>query len=79
MQLRPVSFNYKQHAAETSYGLIAEDVEPLFPELVVHTTAGEVETVKYHLLDALYIKMIQDLQQTVEQLKARIQILEQAQ
>lgn len=78
MQLRPVSFNYKQHtSADKNYGLIAEEVENTFPELVIYNAEGEVETIKYHLLDALYIKMIQDLQRTVENLQA--QLLEQQQ
>ena len=73
MQLNPVEFTYKSDDSHTTqYGLIAEEVEPLFPELVVYNKEGDVETVKYHLLDALYIKMIQDLQRTVDQLQQQV-------
>jgi hypothetical protein len=85
MQLEPVTFTYKADTGNTlQYGLIAEDVEPLFPDLIVYNKEGAVETVQYHLLHALYIKMLQDHQRmfdayeaTIQDLENRIQILEQ--
>lgn len=73
MQLNPVKFNYKSDATHTpQYGLIAEEVENVFPELVVYNKDGEIESVKYHLLYAFYIKMIQDLQHKLETHEAKI-------
>lgn len=61
MLLRPVSFVYKNDATQTQQcGLIAEEVEPLFPELITHNQQGAAETVQYHLLYAHFIKMIQE-------------------
>jgi hypothetical protein len=77
MQLRPVKFNYKnQNPENIHYGLIAEEVETLFPELVVHNKQGEVETVQYHHLYAFLIKMIQEQQVTIDQLKADMRALQ---
>ena len=56
LELRPVAFRYKQHAAsdpETplQFGLIAEEVAEVFPELVVFDAVGKPETVKYRWPD----------------------------
>ena len=49
MKLRPVTYRYKQPYANGTkpidYGLIAEEVEKIFPDLVTHLPDGEVETV----------------------------------
>ncbi len=43
-RLRPVTFRYKQDPqAQQQYGLIAEEVARVYPELVVRGTKGEVE------------------------------------
>jgi Chaperone of endosialidase len=48
-QLRPVIFRYKDDAqGERQYGLIAEDVAHVYPELVTRGVSGEVEAVRYH-------------------------------
>jgi hypothetical protein len=59
MQLRPVVFNYIQHPDKKQYGLIAEEVEEVFPELVVRDSNDEVYTVNYQLLLALLLHEIQ--------------------
>ena len=72
MELRPVVFRYKQHveasgdAAPTEYGLIAEEVAEIFPELVVHDEDGEPFTVKYHLLSSMLLNELQRLSERVE-------------
>lgn len=72
MLLNPVAFTYKSDTHhKQQYGLIAEEVEALFPELVVYNKEGKAETVQYHLLYAFFIKMIQDLQHRIEQLEAK--------
>ena len=61
LDLIPVTFRYKPEVAgqgegerPLQYGLIAEEVAEVFPELVVFDDEGLPETVKYHLLfDAL--------------------------
>ena len=77
--LNPVSYTLKQdtmwkydiEAKElqgTHYGLIAQDVQKIFPELVYER--GEKLSINYIELIPLLIKTIQDLSTEVEELKA---------
>jgi hypothetical protein len=64
LELRPVAFRYKQHAARDpdtplQFGLIAEEVAEVFPELVVFDQEGKAQTVKYHLLSSLLLGEVQ--------------------
>ena len=63
LDLRPISFRYKRDddRAEGSlrFGLIAEEVAEVFPELVVLDEQGEPYTVRYHLLSALLLNELQ--------------------
>ena len=46
-----VTFRYKADETRAQqYGLIAEEVEDIYPELVVHGADGQVETVAYQML-----------------------------
>jgi hypothetical protein len=50
-QLRPVTFRYKQDTpGQRQYGLIAEEVVKVYPELVTKGADGKVESVQYHEL-----------------------------
>ena len=73
--LRPVSFRYKEHAARgdttPQFGLIAEEVAEVFPELVVYDARGRPETVKYHLLVPLLLNELQRLERRVEAAERR--------
>lgn len=64
--LRPVSFTYKpafdDGAKQAQYGLIAEEVAAVFPELVVHDADGQVQTVRYHFLAPLLLAEVQRLE-----------------
>src|SRR5882757_7216511 len=47
MKLRPVTFAYKgDEQGVKQHGLVAEEVEKVYPELVVHDGAGQVESVR---------------------------------
>jgi hypothetical protein len=73
LQLNPVSFTYNSEKEKvTHYGLIAEEVEKVFPELVVHGLDGLPESVKYHEMPALLLAEIQKLRQEVNELKQRL-------
>jgi hypothetical protein len=62
LKLRPVSFRYKQDpAGALEYGLIAEEVERVYPELVTHDADGRVEAVHYEMLPALLVNEVQKL------------------
>jgi hypothetical protein len=85
--LRPVQFTYKQTFADGSapvqYGLIAEEVAEVMPELVAHGKDGQIETVKYHILPTLLLAEVQRLEreraalaQDRDDLTARVAALE---
>jgi hypothetical protein len=80
MRLRPVTFRYQKPFADGSkpiqYGLIAEEVAEVYPDLVAHSADGQIETVKYQVLDAMLLnevrrqqKEIRDLQEQLRELK----------
>jgi hypothetical protein len=46
-QLRPVSYRYKAEPEATHYGLIAEEVDAVMPELVVRDGQNRPESVQY--------------------------------
>ena len=67
MKLRPVSFCYKGQSGERrQFGLIAEEVEDVLPDLVVHDAAGNVETVLYQEMPAMLLNELQKQQRTIE-------------
>jgi len=63
LNLRPVQFRYKKPDANgekpIQYGLIAEEVAEVLPELVVTNKDGQPETVAYHLLPAMLLNELQ--------------------
>jgi hypothetical protein len=75
--LRPVNFRYKDDASGTKrYGLIAEEVEEVNPLFVSYSKDGEPETVSYSQLVSPMLRALQEQQIMIEELKARIEILE---
>ncbi len=70
MKLRPVTFRYKDDGTGLmQYGLIAEEVAKVYPELVVRKDDGTVESVQYHELTAMLLNELQHQQQALEALK----------
>jgi len=70
--LNPVSFMYKKDATNTlQYGLIAEEVAQVFPELVVYDAEGKPFTVRYELLAVLLLNELKKLSAEVAVLKTR--------
>jgi hypothetical protein len=93
MRLRPVAFRYKPQIDPTGlaqYGLIAEEVADVYPELVVYDREGRPETVRYHLVNALLLnevqkqhraaeaheKLLDQQKETIDRLEARLERLE---
>jgi hypothetical protein len=78
MNLRPVAFKYKRELDPTGvaqYGLIAEEMAEVYPELVVYDEQGRPENIRYHLLDALLLNEIQKQHRSLETQKAEIEDL----
>jgi hypothetical protein len=78
MKLRPVAFEYREDvvgaedAKTTQYGLIAEEVAQVAPELVAPDLDGKPYSVKYHELPALLLSQVQQQQRTIESQRAQI-------
>jgi hypothetical protein len=69
MQLRPVTFYYKfdhnPQGRNLQYGLIAEEVAEVAPQLVAHSKNGEIETVYYQYLTPMLLNEYQKQQHTI--------------
>jgi hypothetical protein len=67
--LRPVQFRYIQpdeHGQKpVQYGLIAEEVAAIFPELVVYNDKGQPETVRYQELTPVLVNEVQQLHEQI--------------
>jgi len=91
LNLRPVKFVYNGDESNTKqYGLIAEEVNEVLPEIVVKDEQDQPETVQYHILPILLLnemkkqqakvdqmeQVIASLQSQIEQFIARVKTLE---
>jgi hypothetical protein len=73
--LRPVSFRYlpdQGRGQRRQFGLVAEEVAEVFPELVVSDALGQPFTVRYHQLPPLLLAEIQRLERERAAQDARI-------
>ena len=78
LALRPVSFRYRgSGGGRTHFGLIAEDVEALFPELVASDTEGRPESVRYQELPALLLEELKAQKSAIEAQDAETTALEE--
>src|SRR5262249_50206184 len=68
--LRPVVFRYKAGPGERQYGLIAEEVAKVYPELVTRNAQGQIETIRYHELAPMLLNEVQHQQRQLAELKA---------
>ena len=72
-QLRPVRFRLKADPAHTvQYGLIAEEVAKVYPELVIHGADGRINGVRYEELAPLLLAKVQQQQAAIEHQQAEI-------
>jgi hypothetical protein len=80
LQLRPVTFRYKQPYADGSkpldYGLIAEEVAEVYPDLVVRGKDGQAETIQYQKLTPMLLNELQKLHRQNESDQEKIRLLE---
>jgi hypothetical protein len=75
MALKPVTFHYKSDGKATAqFGLIAEEVAKVNPDLVVRDDKGEVYTVRYEAVNAMllneFLKEHRKVQRMENQIKA---------
>ena len=85
LALKPVTFRYKKdidpsHAL--SFGLIAEEVAQVNPDLITHDQNGNPETVRYEAINAMLLNeflkehhQVQDLKAIVAEQQKQIEAL----
>jgi hypothetical protein len=82
LALKPVSFRYKQDIDPDGipqFGLIAEEVEKINPDLVVRDEQGKVMTVRYEAVNAMLLneflkehRSVVEQQSTIAELKTTV-------
>ncbi len=75
MGLRPVRFRYRVHSADSpeQYGLVAEEVADIAPDLVAHNADGQVETVYYDKVNAMLLNEVQKQHRVIEAQSSQLQ------
>jgi hypothetical protein len=78
-QLRPVTYRYKQTDDSTAnpleYGLIAEEVAKVYPDLVAYGADGKIETVQYQKLTPMLLNEYQKQAITIKKQQDEIAAL----
>jgi trimeric autotransporter adhesin len=75
LALKPVTFHYKKEIdAERTpqFGLVAEEVAKVNPNLVVRDKSGEIYTVRYDAVNAMLLNEFLKEHRTVNELKATV-------
>mgnify|MGYP003133149108 CR=1 FL=1 len=70
--LKPIDFEYNENTdteGEKGFGLVAEDVEKIYPEIVHYNQDGLVESLAYDRLSLLLLMEIKKLKEEIEKLK----------
>ena len=81
LALKPVRFQYKSDSkGRPQFGLIAEEVAKVNPDLVVRDRKGEIYSVRYEAVNAMLLneflkqhRKVEQLEKQVEQLTAGLQ------
>jgi hypothetical protein len=79
-RLKPVTFRYKKEInarQSLEYGLVAEDVADVDPDLAIRNKDGEIENVRYTAVNAMLLNeflkehsKVQEQESTIEELKS---------
>ena len=75
LALTPVTFRYKKELDPTGmpqFGLVAEDVEKVSPNLVVHDKEGKPHSVRYDQVNAMLLNEFLKEHRKVQELQGRI-------
>ena len=73
LALRPVTFHYKPELDKTGipqFGLVAEEVAKVNPDLVTHDAKGKLSTVRYEAVNAMLLNEFLKEHRTVQELKS---------
>ena len=80
LALKPVTFQYKSDESGTpQFGLIAEEVAKVNPDLVVHDEKGQIYTVRYDAVNAMLLNeflkehgKVEKQETTINQLRSTV-------
>jgi hypothetical protein len=75
LALKPVTFHYKKEFDPESvpqFGLVAEEVEKVNPDLVVRDSEGKVYTVRYDAVNAMLLNEFLKAHRRIEEQDKRI-------
>jgi len=71
--LKPVTFHYKNDSkGKPQFGLIAEEVAKVNPDLVAHDKNGEIYTVRYDAVNAMLLNEFLKEHRAVQELKKEV-------
>jgi hypothetical protein len=75
LALRPVTFHYKPELDKTGipqFGLVAEEVAKVNPDLVTHDAKGDIYTVRYEAVNAMLLNEFLKAHRRIEEQDRRI-------
>ena len=80
LALKPVTFHYKSDKTNTAqFGLIAEEVAEVNPDLIVRDKNGEIYSVRYDAVNAMLLneflkehRKVEEQQATIAELKSTV-------
>ena len=74
LQMQGVKFDWKddKYGSDNNYGLIAEDVDKILPNLVSHDNEGKARGIQYTKLTAVLLEAIKEQQEQINDLKSKI-------
>ena len=81
LKLRPVSFRYLlghgDNGQALQYGLIAEEVAEIYPELVVRDKEGRPSSMRYDVLPAMLLNELQRQQREIAELRGKVREIDE--
>ena len=74
LALRPVTFKYQSdRQGIPQFGLVAEEVEKMCPDLIIRDSDGKAETVRYEAVNAMLLNEFLKEHRKVEAQERRVQ------
>ena len=74
LQMQGVKYDWKdpKYGSDNNYGLIAEDVDKILPNLVSHDQEGKPRGIQYTKLTAVLLEALKEQQIQIDELKSKI-------
>ena len=74
LQMQGVKYDWKdaKYGSDNNYGLIAEDVDKILPNLVSHDSNGKARGIQYTKLTAVLLEALKEQQVQIDELKSKL-------